>query len=154
MSHFTHNIYTLVSNSFISFMSKWDCDTFHSPYLHVHIQLCFEVGVHILLFYQFGDQMRLSLISLISSTLLYEIALSDLRLWLIPPKTTICTCTCLCVDAMLACRLCLIHISEHRKMRAKQQHVCKEMNQYTINTNRKWILSFGIDWTIGVKNRK
>jgi hypothetical protein len=26
-------------------------------------------------------------------------------------------------------------------MRAKQQHVCKEMNQYMINTNRKWILS-------------
>ena len=26
------------------------------------------------------------------------------------PKTTICTCTFLCVDAMLACRLCLIHI--------------------------------------------
>ena len=26
------------------------------------------------------------------------------------PKTTICTCKCLCVDAMLACRLCLIHI--------------------------------------------
>ena len=25
-------------------------------------------------------------------------------------QTTICTCTCLCVDAMLACRLCLIHI--------------------------------------------
>jgi hypothetical protein len=32
-------------------------------------------------------------------------------------------------------------------MRAKQQHVCKEMNQYMINTNRKWILSFGIEWT-------
>ena len=44
--------------------------------------------------------------------------------------------------------------SEHRKMRAKQQHVCKEMNQYMINTNRKWILSFGIEWTIGVKYRK
>ena len=56
--------------------------------------------------------------------------------------------------AMLACRLCLIHISEHRKMRAKQQHVCKEMNQYMINTNRKWILSFGIEWTIGMKYRK
>ena len=35
--------------------------------------------------------------------------------------------------------------SEHRKMPAKQHHVCKEMNQYTINTNRKWILSFGIE---------
>ena len=33
-------------------------------------------------------------------------------------------------------------------MRAKQQHVCKEMNKYTINTNRKWILSFSIEWTI------
>ena len=44
--------------------------------------------------------------------------------------------------------------SEHRKMRAKQQHVCKEMNQYMINTNRKWILSFGIEWTIRVKYRK
>ena len=44
--------------------------------------------------------------------------------------------------------------SEHRKKRAKQQHVCKEMNQYMINTNRKWILSFGIEWTYGVKYRK
>ena len=44
--------------------------------------------------------------------------------------------------------------SEHHKIRAKQQHVCKEMNQYMINTNRKWILSFGIEWTIGVKYRK
>jgi len=44
--------------------------------------------------------------------------------------------------------------SEHRKMRAKQQHVCKEMNQYMINTNRKWSISFGIEWTIGVKYRK
>ena len=38
--------------------------------------------------------------------------------------------------------------SEYRKMRVKQQHVCKEMNQhnvYTINTNRKWILSFSIE---------
>jgi hypothetical protein len=43
--------------------------------------------------------------------------------------------------------------SEHRKMRAKQQHVCKEMNHYMINTNRKWILSFGIEWTIGEKYR-
>jgi hypothetical protein len=32
--------------------------------------------------------------------------------------------------------------SEHRKMRAKQQHVFKEMNQYTNNTNRKWFLNF------------
>jgi hypothetical protein len=31
--------------------------------------------------------------------------------------------------------------SEHRKMRAKQQHVFKEMNQYTNNTNRKWFLN-------------
>jgi predicted nucleic acid-binding Zn ribbon protein len=38
--------------------------------------------------------------------------------------------------------------SKHRKMRAEQQHVCKEMNQYIINTNRKWIRSFGIEWTI------
>jgi hypothetical protein len=44
--------------------------------------------------------------------------------------------------------------SEHHKIRAKQQHVCKVMNQYMINTNRKWILSFGIEWTIGVKYRK
>ena len=44
--------------------------------------------------------------------------------------------------------------SEHRKMRAKQQHVCKEMNQYTNNTNRKWILSFSIEWTIGANDRK
>jgi hypothetical protein len=44
----------------------------------------------------------------------------------------ICTCTCLCIDAILACMLCLIHISEHRKMLAKQQHVCKEMNQYSL----------------------
>jgi len=44
--------------------------------------------------------------------------------------------------------------SEHRKMQAKQQHVCKEMNQYTNNTNRKWILSFSIEWTIGVNDRK
>jgi hypothetical protein len=35
--------------------------------------------------------------------------------------------------------------SEHRKMRAKQQHVCKEMHQYTNNTNRKWFLSFSIE---------
>ena len=28
---------------------------------------------------------------------------------------TICTCTCLCVDAMLACRLCLIHIKTSNK---------------------------------------
>ena len=47
------------------------------------------------------------------------------------------------------------YYSEHRKMRAKkEQHVCKEMNQYMINANRKWILSFGIEWTIGVKYRK
>jgi hypothetical protein len=46
------------------------------------------------------------------------------------------------------------HISEHRKMRAKQQHVCKEMNQYTNNTNRKWFLSFSIEWTIGANDRK
>ena len=44
--------------------------------------------------------------------------------------------------------------SEHRKMRAKQQHVCKEMNQYTCNTNRKWFLSFSIEWTIGANDRK
>ena len=25
---------------------------------------------------------------------------------------------------------CFVYNSEHRKMRAKQQHVCKEMNQY------------------------
>jgi hypothetical protein len=48
----------------------------------------------------------------------------------------------------------VIDNSEHRKMRAKQQHVCKVMNQYMINTNRKWILSFGIERTIGVKYRK
>jgi hypothetical protein len=30
--------------------------------------------------------------------------------WRKAPKTTFCTCTCLCVDAMLACRLYLIHI--------------------------------------------
>jgi hypothetical protein len=40
------------------------------------------------------------------------------------------------------------------RMWTKQQHVCKEMNQYMINTNRKWILSFGIEWTIGVKYRR
>ena len=28
-------------------------------------------------------------------------------------------------------------IFEYRKMRAKQQQVCKEMNQYTNNANRK-----------------
>jgi hypothetical protein len=44
--------------------------------------------------------------------------------------------------------------SEHRKMRAKQQHVCKKMNQYTNNTNRKWFLSFSIEWTIGANDRK
>jgi hypothetical protein len=53
VTYFTHFLYTLVSNSFISFVSKWDCDSFHWPYLHFHIQLCYEVGVHILLFYQF-----------------------------------------------------------------------------------------------------
>jgi hypothetical protein len=53
VTYFTHFLYTLVSNSFISFLSKWDCDSFHSPYLHFHIQLCYEVSVHILLFYQF-----------------------------------------------------------------------------------------------------
>ena len=41
--------------------------------------------------------------------------------------------------------------SEHRKIRAKQQHVCKEMNQYMINTNRKLILNFCIERTIGMK---
>jgi hypothetical protein len=74
VTHFTHHIYTLVWNSFISFVSKWDCDSFHSPYLHFsvkqfyqfcfqmrlwlmsltistfHIQLCYEIGVHILFF--------------------------------------------------------------------------------------------------------
>ena len=44
--------------------------------------------------------------------------------------------------------------SEHRKMRTKKQHVCKEMNQYTNNTNRKWFLSFSIEWTIGANDRK
>jgi hypothetical protein len=34
---------------------------------------------------------------------------------------------------------CDANVERHRKMRAKQQHVCKEMNQYMINTNRKWI---------------
>ena len=53
VTYFTHFLYTLVSNSFISCVSKWECDSFHSPYLHFHIQLCYEVGVHILLFYQF-----------------------------------------------------------------------------------------------------
>ena len=53
VTYFTHFLYTLESNSFISCVSKWDCDSFHSPYLHFHIQLCYEVGVHILLFYQF-----------------------------------------------------------------------------------------------------
>ena len=38
-------------------------------------------------------------------------------------------------------------------MRAKQQHVCKGMNQYTSNTNRKWFLSFSIEWTIGANDR-
>jgi hypothetical protein len=41
--------------------------------------------------------------------------------------------------------------SEHRKLRAKQQHVCKEMNQYTNNIIRKWFLSFSIEWTIGAR---
>jgi hypothetical protein len=58
--------------------------------------------------------------------------------------------------------LCVIQVillacftySEYHKMRAKQQHVCKEMHQYMITTNRKWILSFGIEWTIGVMYRK
>ena len=36
----------------------------------------------------------------------------------------------------------------------KQQHVCKEINQYTNNTNRKWFLSFSIEWTIGANDRK
>jgi hypothetical protein len=44
-------LYTLVSNNFISLVSKWDCNSFHSPLLHFHIQLCYEVGVHILLFF-------------------------------------------------------------------------------------------------------
>ena len=171
---FTHHLYILISSCFISFVSKWDFDSFHSQYLHFSVKQ----------FYQFCVQMRLWLISLTISTLSHPTVLwswcphptvssvwwpneivtyfthflytlvSDLRLWLIPPNTTICRCTCLCVDAMLACRLCLIHISEHCKIRAKHQHVCKEMNQYTINANRKWILSFGIDWTIGMQYRK
>jgi hypothetical protein len=41
----------------------------------------------------------------------------------------------------------ILFYSEHRKMRAKQQHVCKEMKEYMINTNRKWIISFGIEWS-------
>jgi hypothetical protein len=28
------------------------------------------------------------------------------------------------------------------------------MNQYTNNTNRKWFLSFNIEWTIGANDRK
>ena len=44
--------------------------------------------------------------------------------------------------------------NEHRKMRAKQKHGCKEMNQYTNNTKRKWFLSFSIKWTIGGNDRK
>ena len=28
-----------------------------------------------------------------------------------PLDPPLCTCTCLCVDAMFACRLCLIHIT-------------------------------------------
>jgi hypothetical protein len=58
-----------------------------------------------------------------------------------------------CSLIYLFLKLVQINYSEHRKMRAKQQHVCKEMNQYMINANRKWILSFGIEWTIGVKYR-
>jgi hypothetical protein len=69
VTHFTHHNYTLVWNRFISLVSKWDCDSFNSPYLHFHTQLCYEVSVHILPFYQFGDQMRLWLISLTISTL-------------------------------------------------------------------------------------
>jgi hypothetical protein len=53
--------------------------------------------------------------------------------------------TCCCLARIGTLRKC--SNSEHRKMRAKQQHVCNEMNQYMINTNRKWILRFGIEWT-------
>jgi hypothetical protein len=35
---------------------------------------------------------------------------------------------------------------------SKQQHVCKEMNQYMINTNRIWILSFGIELEWSTRN--
>jgi hypothetical protein len=71
-------------------VSKWDCDSFHSPHLHFHIQLCYEVGVHILLFYQFCDQMRLWLIPLISLhcsvKLFYQVGV-QMRLWLISLTT-------------------------------------------------------------------
>jgi hypothetical protein len=57
-------------------------------------------------------------------------------------------------EALLTVGYTMFGNSEHRKMRAKQQHVWQEMNQYMINANRKWILSFGIEWTIGVKYKK
>ena len=68
MTPFTHHIYTLVSNSFISLVSKWDCDIFHSLYLHFSVKQ----------FYQFGVQMRLWLISLTISTLSHP---TVLRSW-------------------------------------------------------------------------
>ena len=58
VTHFTHHIYTLVSNSFISLGPKWDCDSFHSSYLHFSVKQ----------FYQCCVQMRLWLISLTIST--------------------------------------------------------------------------------------
>ena len=59
VTHFTHHIYTLVSNSFISLGPKWDCDSFHSPHLHISVKQ----------FYKLCVQMRLWLISLTISTL-------------------------------------------------------------------------------------
>jgi uncharacterized membrane protein len=59
VTHFTHHIYTLVSNSFINFMSKWYCDSFYSPHLHFSVKQ----------FDQFCVQMRLWLISLTISIL-------------------------------------------------------------------------------------
>jgi hypothetical protein len=52
-------LYTLVSNNFISLVLKWDCDSYHSPHLHFGVKQ----------FYQFCVLMRLWFISLTISTL-------------------------------------------------------------------------------------
>ena len=68
-----------------------------------------------------------------------EVATSDTNFYQLPDErisiSSLGRPNCV-LHAHVAVELSVLAISnnsEHRKMRAKQQHVCKEMNQYMIN---------------------
>ena len=80
---FTHHLYTLISSCFISLVTKWDCDSFHSPLYSLVSNSFISLGskwdrssfhsphLHFSVnhFYQLCVQMRFWLISLTISTL-------------------------------------------------------------------------------------